>query len=271
MGELTTDKVFHLALSHWGGSDNFMGSVGTLAGGLLGLLATAGIGSGFIRLLGPIPNRWRLATSMVAGVAIIDLCVMLVLFLGGNVRGVRLVGVGATVLGGCLLLWSLNYLRFGATLEIGRANGRWFFDVIIAAIAINLAIAIAPSTKIDELHYHMLVPKRVIEDDGVHLYREPYEAAIFPQVGFQLGLSAAHANGFPEAGNVMSWGLGVVLVLLVTDLTADLTKSATAGWMTGAISAVGLYPSVWHVTSGPHALGDLATVTAFFSPCFPPA
>jgi hypothetical protein len=32
--------------------------------------------------------------------------------------------------------------------------------------------------------------------------------------------------------------------------------------MTGAISAVGLYPAVWHVTSGPHALGDLATVAA---------
>ena len=268
-GAFTTDRNFHGIARFWRGSDNFMGSVGTLVGGLLGLVAAAGIGCGFIRLLGPIPGRWRLPTSLVAGVAIIDLGVMLILFLGGGAQGVKLVGIGATVLGGCLLLWSISYLRFGATVGIGRSADRCFLAVIIAAFAINLAIAVAPSTKIDEVYYHMLVPKRVIEDAGLHLYREPYEAAIFPQMGFQLGLSAAHANGFPEAGNVISWGLGVVLVLFVTGLTADLTKSATAGWMAGAISAVGLYASVWHVTSGPHALGDLATVTAFFLALLP--
>jgi hypothetical protein len=108
----------------------------------------------------------------------------------------------------------------------------------------------------------MLIPKRIVEDGGIYLYRWPFEAAFFPQTGFQVGLSAAHAAGFPEAGNLISWGLGIGLILLVAGLTADLTGSATAGWMTGAISAVGLYPSVFHVTSGPHALGDLAMVTA---------
>lgn len=61
-----------------------MASPGTLLAGLLGLIAAASIGSGFIRLLGPIPTWWRLATSRVSGVAIIDLCVILVLFLGGG-------------------------------------------------------------------------------------------------------------------------------------------------------------------------------------------
>jgi hypothetical protein len=239
-----------------------MGSTATLLGGLLGLMAAAGIGSGLTRLLGPIPGRWRLATSLVAGVAAIDLCVMLVLFLGGGVRGVKLVGIGAAVLGGCLLLWSLNYLRSEATPRLGQFADRWFFATIIAALVINLAIAVAPSTKIDELHYHMLIPKRVMEDGGIHLYLLPFEAAIFPQSGFQLGLTAAHATGIPEAGNVLSWGLGAALILLIAGVTKDLTGNTTAGWMTGAISAVGLYPSVWHVTSGPHALGDLATVTA---------
>jgi len=81
-------------------------------------------------------------------------------------------------------------------------------------------------------------------------------------MAFQLGLSTVHAVGFPEAGNVLSWGLGAVLIFLVTGVAADLTRSTTAGWITGAIAAVGLYSSVWHVTSGPHALGDLATVIA---------
>jgi hypothetical protein len=239
-----------------------MGAVGTLAGGLLGLVAAVGIGAGFTRILGPVPSRWRLATSLVAGVAIIDWAVMLALFLGGGVTAVKVVGAGAVVLGSCLLLVSWNHLSFFPALKILRNSDRWFVAIIVVACTINLFIALAPSTKIDELHYHMLIPKRVMEDDGLHLYQLPYEAAIFPQTAYQLGLATEHAAGFPEAGNVVSWGLGIALILLVAGVTTDLTGSATAGWMTGAISAVGLYPAVWHVTSGPHALGDLSTVTA---------
>jgi len=239
-----------------------MGAVGTFAGGLLGLIAALGVGAGFTRMLGPIPERWRLATSLVTGVAIIDWVVMLVLFLGGGVTAVKVVGAGAVVLGVILLLLSWNYLSFFPALKNLCNADRLFVAIIVVACTINLFIALAPSTKIDELHYHMLIPKRVIEDNGLKLYQLPYEAAIFPQTAYQLGLATEHAAGFPEAGNVVSWGLGVALILLVAGVTADLTGSATAGWITGAISAVGLYPAVWHVTSGPHALGDLSTVTA---------
>src|SRR5271157_108912 len=243
--------------------------VRTLIGGLLGLIAAGGIGLGATHLLGPVPHRWRLPTSLISGVAIIDLVVMLVLFLGGGVAAVKLVGVGATVIGCCLLFGLRKDLSLVTGLKTMRRADSWFIAVIAAVVTINLLIAVAPSTKIDELHYHMLIPKRVMEDGGLHLYRQPYEAAIFPQCGFQLGLSAAHAVGFPEAGNVISWGLGAALVLLVAGVTSDLTGSTSGGWMTGAISAVGLYPSVWHVTSGPHALGDLATVTALLLALLP--
>ena len=84
---------------------------------------------------------------------------------------------------------------------------------------------------------------------------------VLPANRLPVGTQCRPCRGLPEAGNVVSWGLGAALILLVAGVTADLTGSTTAGWMTGAIAAVGLYPSVWHVTSGPHALGDLATVT----------
>jgi hypothetical protein len=239
-----------------------MWAVETLAGGMLGLVAALGIGAGFTRVLGPIPTRWRLAVSLVSGVAIIDWAVMLVLFLGGGVTAVKFVGAGAAVLGIFLLVVSWNYLSFVPAPKILRNADRWFVAVIVVACTINLFIALAPSTKIDELHYHMLIPKRVLEDNGLYLYQLPYEAAIFPQTAYQLGLTTEHTAGFPEAGNVVSWGLGITLILLVAGVTTDLTGNATAGWITGAISAVGLYPAVWHVTSGPHALGDLSTVTA---------
>jgi hypothetical protein len=234
----------------------------TLAGGLLGLIAAVGVGGGFVRIAGPVPPRWRLAVTLISGVAIIDWAVMLVLFLGGGVTAVKAVGAGALLLGTCLLVVFRKHLSFAPGLAIPHKSDRWFAAVIVAACALNLFIAVAPSTKIDELHYHMLIPKRVIEDNGLYLYRLPFEAAIFPQTAYQLGLSTELTVGFPEAGNVVSWGLGVALILLIAGVAKDLTGSTTAGWMTGAISAVGLYPAVWYVSSGPHALGDLAMVTA---------
>lgn len=79
----------------------------------------------------------------------------------------------------------------------------------------------------------MLLPKRVMEDNGLHFYHQPYELAIFPQMAYQLGLSIVHAVGFPEAGNVLSWGVGAGLRLLIAGVVADLTKKSSAGWMTG--------------------------------------
>jgi hypothetical protein len=195
-------------------------------------------------------------------VAIFDWGVMLALFFGGGVWAVKFVSAGTVVVGCCLLFGLRKHLSFVPGLKTTRGADGWFIAVIIAVVAINLVIAVAPSTKIDELHYHMLLPKRIVDDGGLYFYRLPIQLAMFPQTAYQGGLSAAHVMGFPEAGNVISWGLGVALVLLVAGVSADLTGSTTAGWMTGAISAVGLYPSVWHVTSGPHALGDLVTVTA---------
>jgi hypothetical protein len=68
-----------------------MAPVNTLAGGMIGLISAIGIGCGLVHILGPIPSRWRLAVSLVSGVAIIDWAVMMVLFLGGG-TAVRIVG-----------------------------------------------------------------------------------------------------------------------------------------------------------------------------------
>ncbi len=239
-----------------------MASARTLAGGLLGLIVATGVGCGFLRLLGPIPGRYRLAAALLSGVAVIDWAVGLVLFLGGGAGAVKFLGLAAVAVAIGLLMTSWRNLRIVLAHDLLTRVGRWFAALIVAVAALNLLIAIAPSTKIDELHYHMLIPLRVLRDGGLHLYRQPFEAAIFPQTAFQLGLTLEHAAGFPEAGNVVSWGLGIALVLLVAGVAGDLTSNPTAGWMTGAISAVGLYPAVWHVASGPQALGDLATVFA---------
>ncbi len=239
-----------------------MGAIQTIAGGMLGLMAATGMDCGILRLLGPIPGRYRLAVALIGGIAFLDWTVTIVLFLGGGVGSVKTVGLFSAGIGFVLLLASWRNVKTLLVPELATRAGRWFAASIVAIAGINLLIALAPSTKIDELHYHMLIPQRILQDGGLHLYRQPFEAAIFPQTAYQLGLTVGHAFGFPEAGNVMSWGIGLALVLLVAGVTSDVTGNSTAGWMTGAISAVGLYPAVWYVASGPQALGDLATVVA---------
>src|SRR5262249_6420118 len=80
------------------------------------------------------------------------------------------------------------------------------------ATAINLLIALAPSTKIDELYYHMLVPSRFVLYGVLRFYREPLEGAIWPQMVYQISAAPAHAMGYPDAANVVSWGLSATLL-----------------------------------------------------------
>ena len=90
----------------------------TLAGGLLGLIAALGLAPDSLRLLGPIPTALAPCRVLCDGVAIIDWAVMLVLFLGGGVTAVKIVGAGAVILGSCLLVVFWNHLAFVPALKI---------------------------------------------------------------------------------------------------------------------------------------------------------
>jgi len=61
----------------------------------------------------------------------------------------------------------------------GQAKTTLLLAAIIAlAVIVNLLIALAPSSKIDELYYHMLVPSRIVSDGALRFYRLPWESAI---------------------------------------------------------------------------------------------
>jgi hypothetical protein len=137
-----------------------------------------------------------------------------------------------------------------------------FLAVILIAAVVNLVIAIAPSSKIDELSYHMLVPSRIVQKGSLHFYLMPWQSAILPQMTFQIAAAPVHAIGYPDAMNVVSWGLSALLLWFAWQL---INESAcfphwTAIWVGSLV--VGLYTSVWHVTGGAHALGDLAICAA---------
>ncbi len=149
-------------------------------------------------------------------------------------------------------------------------SDRWailLFVIVGTAIAADLLIAIAPSTKIDELYYHMLIPSRIVFDGALHLYREPWEAAILPDVVFQISSTPAHAVGYPDAANVVSWAISITLLWFAWRIIRAEGKPVAWCGLWVASLCVGIYPAVWQVTGGAHAMGDLALSAALIAFC----
>jgi hypothetical protein len=136
--------------------------------------------------------------------------------------------------------------------------------IVIAGCAagLNLAAAVVPSSKIDELYYHMLVPARIVADHGLKIYRAPIESAVLPQMNFQIFAAPLHALGFPDAPNIVSWMLSLMLVWLGWALLRQRGISNPFAYCLVAALLVGGYPIVFLVTGGGHAFGDLSLATA---------
>ena len=155
------------------------------------------------------------------------------------------------------------------TRPFSALDGRALVPTAIVGIAIatHMLVSLAPSTKIDELYYHMLVPSRIVSDGALRFYREPWQGAIWPDMLYQISSAPAHAMGFPDAANVVSCGLSITLLWFAWHVIRANTKPAawTALWV-GSL-CVGIYPVVWNVTGGAHAMGDLAMAAAIVAFC----
>jgi hypothetical protein len=233
--------------------------------GLIAVFAISGTGKLLLGSFGirNLPWYWRIAFVLLAGQAAVFVLVEAVLLSGtGSAATLRFL---TWLLFGVAVFGHVFFPRAGAANTIGemiRAD-KLITAILLLAVLTNLVAALAPSTKIDELYYHMLTPKRIVEDGGLRLYLLPIESAIMPQMHYQISLSLAHASGAPDAGNVLSWGYSVALSLFMMGFLMDATRNRHLSVLCGALCGVGIYATVWHTTGAAHALGDLATVVAF--------
>lgn len=134
--------------------------------------------------------------------------------------------------------------------------------IAVVACGANLVAAVVPSSKIDELYYHMLLPARIVADHGFDFYRAPIESAILPHMVFQIFAAPLHALGFPDAPNIVSWLLSLMLVWSGWVLLRQRGVTTAASYCLVAAIPAGAYPIVFHVTGGSHAFGDLSLATA---------
>jgi hypothetical protein len=211
-----------------------------------------------------LPTPWGRVAAPLVGIQILSLIVQLLAM-----------SSTATPLTLRLLWFAAVFVGAADTLNIRREAVSWyrqlqrqsllsspFLAVILIAAVVNLVIAIAPSSKIDELYYHMLVPSRIVQEGSLHFYLMPWQSAILPQMTFQIAAAPVHAIGYPDAMNVVSWALSALLLWFAWQLINENAcfPHWTAIWVGSLI--VGLYTSVWHVTGGAHAFGDLAICAA---------
>ena len=136
--------------------------------------------------------------------------------------------------------------------------------IVIAAVAavLNLLAAVVPSSKIDELYYHMLLPARVLADHGLAIYHAPIESAVLPQMAYAFFAAPLHALGYPDVPNIVSWMLSLTLVWLGWTLLRQRGIGDPVAYCLVVALLVGAYPMVFHVTGGSHAFGDLSLATA---------
>ena len=228
--------------------------------GLSSLVGVSGVGRLLLRRLRPIALHWYIALAMLAGFSLSSVALQCLALAGSGPTGFRVLGLGVFVLG--LAGHWIGRRRFSSLPLIQAGRFRIFaVSLFCLALVVLLLISLAPSTKSDEMYYHMLVGRRVLEDHGLRVYQLPFEQAIIPQMGYQIAETVFHATGTPDAGNILSLGFGIALWLLMYGVVTEETGRAEWGLIASLACAAGMYPAAMYVTAGPHALGDLGTFT----------
>lgn len=227
--------------------------------GLATAAACRGLGLVILRALRlAMPTPLLNVVAMVLGIEAVGLAVEIVA-IAKLAKPLVLTGLWCSAVAiGTPALWLCRPQASGSSVPVPAVA------VAIACIAatVNLFAALAPSTKFDELFYHMTVPARIVADHGLTAYRLPIEAAVTFHTAYQIFAAPLHAMGVPDAPNVVSWVLSLMLVQLGWSLLRERGVASPVAYCLVAACLVGAYPAVFHVTGGSHALGDLSLATA---------
>ncbi|HVJ69130.1 MAG TPA: hypothetical protein VM510_14175, partial [Caulifigura sp.] len=203
------------------------GAIAIGVAGIITFLGLVGVGEILCHLAGfRIREPWRAVLASLTGMLAVSLAVQLAAMLGGVPRSGWSVAWG--VLAAIGLWQGRKWIPMAGVLSRRVTSGDPFLLVAIAANAITFAVALAPSSKADELYYHMLVPQRLLQDGGLVFYRSPWQSAILPQMPYQLLQVVLHAIGVADAANVMSWCFAILLQVLVSSVASR--RGAPAWW-----------------------------------------
>src|SRR6185503_20250410 len=155
-----------------------------------------GLGLAFLRLLRlNLPAPFLQVVAVLTGIQLNSVAVQAIAMAHAATSAVLVAFCAVSLAGGVL---GLICFRPGSQGGLLRGVPRIAIAIAIIACGANLIAAVVPSSKIDELHYHMLLPARIVADQGLEFYRLPIEAAILPHMTYQIFAAPLHALGFPD-------------------------------------------------------------------------
>lgn len=234
--------------------------------GILTFTGIAGLGLVIQRIMKlSLPAPWGQALGVLIGIQTVSLIVQVFSMAGLAYKPV-LIAIWLFI----VLAGNLSFAKWALPLvprQYQKPNGVALFPLLLCLIglAVNLLVAIAPCVRNDELHYHMLIPSRIVADNALRFYQQPYEGAILPHMIYQIAHTPLHALGFPDAANVVSWCLSLTLVWFGWYLISERAPRSLWPYIWVAPVAIGYWPVVYHVTGGAHVMSDLATPVAMIA------
>lgn len=240
-------------------------TITVVAVGCLGFLGCLRLGKLLLALLRyPLPAPWEGVVASLGGTMCLAAITFAIAALGAGTIPVWI------ALGGILQilgLWELASSIRG--LDCASLRPRTIpAAMAVAAAVIILLIAAAPSSKIDELYYHMLTPLRLAREGNLIFYRYPWEGAVLPQMHYPIAGTYAHALKIADAPNATSWCYAVQLGRFASQWVLIATANRWLASLIGAAAITGMLPAGTFGTAGSHAFGQLAS-TALILACIP--
>ena len=216
----------------------------TLLSGLFSVFGLISIGQIINKKLEiNINNTWKYLINLILGIFTFSFCIQLLSFFRLNNK------FSLGILAILLILFGFKKISL-VKLKIPTVDKKTIIpsSLLVSIFLIRLLISVIPSTKIDELHYHMLLPIRLISEKGLNFYNLPWEGAIWPHMQYQFIGAPFYAIGLPDSVNIIS--LGIFLTLLSTlffQLNKEINNKEITLWCLVLLS------------SGLHSLVDLTT------------
>jgi len=130
-------------------------------------------------------------------------------------------------------------------------------------LVLSFSVALLPTTKMDEISYHMLIPLRVINDGAILPYPFPWEASILPQLVYQLIFTPFFLLGFAEVANVFSLLVFIYAAFLMHRLCEVIFNIKIPIIFTTLVFFSGLFVVVDIITISSSAIAILGSVISF--------
>ena len=134
--------------------------------------------------------------------------------------------------------------------------------LLLSIFILRLFQAIIPTTKIDELYYHMLLPSRIISDQNLIYYHFPWEGAIWPHMHYQLISPPFYSLGLPDSVNLISLGIFSSLVYISSCLVYRRSKNIGLSLWCAVIFASGLHSIIDYTTNSSNTLLAISSCTS---------